>query len=85
LRVVNGLFEGLTRYDPVTARPIPGLAESWEISPDGRVYLFHLRDKLLLVARAAHHRGGRGLFVAARARSANRLRICRPALLSEEC
>jgi oligopeptide transport system substrate-binding protein len=46
LRLVNGIFEGLTRYDPVTARPIPGLAESWEISPDGRVYLFHLRDKL---------------------------------------
>ena len=40
------LFEGLTRYDPVTARPIPGLAEKWEISTDGRVYTFHLRDKL---------------------------------------
>ena len=47
LRVINGLFEGLTRYDPVTARPIPGLAERWEISPDGRVYTFHLRDKLM--------------------------------------
>lgn len=46
MRVVNGIFEGLTRYDPVTARPIPGLAEKWEISPDGRVYLFHLRDQL---------------------------------------
>jgi oligopeptide transport system substrate-binding protein len=47
LRVINGLFEGLTRYDPVTARPIPGLAEKWEISADGRVYTFHLRDRLL--------------------------------------
>ena len=46
LRVINGLFEGLTRYDPVTARPIPGLAENWEISADGRVYIFHLRDRL---------------------------------------
>jgi oligopeptide transport system substrate-binding protein len=46
LRVINGLFEGLTRYDPVTARPIPGLAEKWEISADGRVYTFHLRDRL---------------------------------------
>ena len=34
-RIVIGLFEGLTRLDPQTARPIPGLAESWEISPDG--------------------------------------------------
>jgi oligopeptide transport system substrate-binding protein len=47
LRVINGLFEGLTRYDPGTARPIPGLAETWEISPDGRLYTFHLRDHLL--------------------------------------
>jgi oligopeptide transport system substrate-binding protein len=47
LRVIAGLFEGLTRNDPVTARPIPGLAESWEISPDGCVYTFHLREKLM--------------------------------------
>jgi ABC-type oligopeptide transport system substrate-binding subunit len=37
LRVAAALFEGLTRNDPVTAAPIPGLARSWEISPDGRV------------------------------------------------
>jgi oligopeptide transport system substrate-binding protein len=30
LRVIGALFEGLARNDPVTARPIPGLAESWE-------------------------------------------------------
>src|SRR6266516_13056 len=43
LRIVMALFEGLTRVDPVTARPIPGLAERWEISPDGKTYAFHLR------------------------------------------
>src|SRR5213596_969567 len=42
-RVALELFEGLTRYDPTNAAPIPGLAESWDISPDGRVYTFHLR------------------------------------------
>jgi len=42
-RVVMALFEGLTRYNAQTAQPEPGLAESWEISPDGRVYTFHLR------------------------------------------
>ena len=47
LRAVQGLFEGLTRLDPKTARPIPGLAERWEISPDGRVYTFHLRTNLV--------------------------------------
>jgi oligopeptide transport system substrate-binding protein len=47
MRVVQGLFEGLTRLDPKTSRPIPGLAERWEISPDGKIYTFHLRTNLL--------------------------------------
>jgi len=47
LRVAAALFEGLARNDPVTARPIPGLAESWEMSPDGCTYTFHLRDHLM--------------------------------------
>ena len=42
-RVALELFGGLTRYDPTNARPIPDLAESWDVSPDGRVYTFHLR------------------------------------------
>ncbi|NQU09825.1 peptide ABC transporter substrate-binding protein [bacterium] len=42
-RVVTALFEGLTRNDPATARAIPGVAERWEISPEGTVYTFHLR------------------------------------------
>ncbi|MGO8765552.1 MAG: peptide ABC transporter substrate-binding protein [Limisphaerales bacterium] len=47
MRIVQGLFEGLTRVDPQTSRPIPGLAESWDISPDGRTYTFHLRTNLV--------------------------------------
>ncbi len=43
LRLVRGLFEGLTRLNARTAEPEPGLAERWEISPDGRIYTFHLR------------------------------------------
>ncbi|EEF60693.1 peptide ABC transporter substrate-binding protein [Pedosphaera parvula] len=46
MRIVSSLFEGLTRLDPVTAEPIPGLAEKWEISPDGRIYTFHMRTNL---------------------------------------
>jgi oligopeptide transport system substrate-binding protein len=42
-RVVQAMFEGLARYDHVTGLPIPGLAERWEISADGRVYTFLLR------------------------------------------
>jgi oligopeptide transport system substrate-binding protein len=47
MRVVQGLFEGLLRLDPDTSRPIPGLAERWEISPDGKTCTFHLRTNLV--------------------------------------
>jgi oligopeptide transport system substrate-binding protein len=47
MRIVSGLFEGLTRLEPVGARAVPGLAHHWEISPDGTVYTFHLRTNLL--------------------------------------
>jgi oligopeptide transport system substrate-binding protein len=43
LRIAGSIFEGLARYDPVTGGPVPGLAERWEISPDGRRYRFYLR------------------------------------------
>ncbi len=46
MRVTKALFEGLLRLDGKDARPIPGLAESWEISPDKTVYTFHLRTNL---------------------------------------
>jgi oligopeptide transport system substrate-binding protein len=42
-RIVMSLFEGLMQLDPVTATPIPALAEKWDISPDGKIYTFHLR------------------------------------------
>lgn len=45
-RVAGALFEGLTRFNPLDGRAIPGLAESWEISPDGRRYRFRLRQGL---------------------------------------
>lgn len=42
-RIAWEVFEGLTRYDAKTHAPAPGVAESWEISPDGKTYVFHLR------------------------------------------
>lgn len=45
LRAVRTLWEGLTRHDIHSNdyAPLPGVAERWEISPDGRTYTFHLR------------------------------------------
>src|SRR5215218_5377540 len=41
-RAVSYVFDGLTRFTP-EARVEPGLAERWDISPDGLTYTFHLR------------------------------------------
>lgn len=43
-RIVNALFEGLLRFDRF-GRSCPGVASSWEISPDGLTYTFHLRPE----------------------------------------
>ncbi|MEZ5831576.1 MAG: peptide ABC transporter substrate-binding protein [Dongiaceae bacterium] len=37
------LFEGLTTYS-VDGKVIPGVAESWDVSDDGKTFTFHLRD-----------------------------------------
>ncbi|RKX34602.1 MAG: peptide ABC transporter substrate-binding protein [Verrucomicrobia bacterium] len=42
--IITAVLEGLVREDPVDLHPVPGVAESWEISEDGRVYTFHLRE-----------------------------------------
>src|ERR1044071_8034138 len=41
-RAVGYLFDGLTRFTP-DAKVQPSLAERWDVTPDGRVYTFHLR------------------------------------------
>ncbi|PWW08821.1 oligopeptide transport system substrate-binding protein [Paenibacillus cellulosilyticus] len=41
--VLNGLYEGLTRKDE-NGQNIPGIAEKWDISEDGKTYTFHLRE-----------------------------------------
>ncbi|MFP4076525.1 MAG: ABC transporter substrate-binding protein, partial [Halochromatium sp.] len=43
-RILVNVFEGLVRYRPGTLEPVPALAESWQISEDGRVYTFKLKD-----------------------------------------
>lgn len=43
--IVRDLFEGLTAVGD-DGSAIPAAARSWEVSDDGRVYRFHLRDDL---------------------------------------
>ncbi|HEU4698092.1 MAG TPA: ABC transporter substrate-binding protein, partial [Gemmatimonadales bacterium] len=41
-RFANLVYEGLTMVD-AEGRTVPALADRWTVSPDGRVYRFHLR------------------------------------------
>ncbi len=42
-KIIQALFEPLVSFEPGTLAPVPGLAERWELSADGRTYTFHLR------------------------------------------
>src|SRR4051812_47235958 len=42
INILGDLMVGLTTLD-AAARPIPGIAERWETSPDGLTWTFHLR------------------------------------------
>lgn len=42
-RAVGYIFDGLTNFD-AAANVKPGLAERWDVSTDGRIYTFHLRQ-----------------------------------------
>jgi len=41
--LVRAVYEGLTDLDAKTLAPVPAVAESWEVSEDGRTWTFHLR------------------------------------------
>ncbi len=42
-RILLDTFVGLTQPDP-NGKPIPGMAERWETSTDGKTWIFHLRE-----------------------------------------
>jgi peptide/nickel transport system substrate-binding protein len=41
--IMATIHDGLVRYKPGTVDIEPGLAKSWDVSPDGLTYTFHLR------------------------------------------
>jgi oligopeptide transport system substrate-binding protein len=42
--ILQALFEGLVAKDPATLKPTPGVADKWDVSEDGRIYRFHIRE-----------------------------------------
>jgi oligopeptide transport system substrate-binding protein len=43
-QLFTAIYEGLVTYDPRTLEPIPAAAQSWTVSPNGRVYTFTIRE-----------------------------------------
>lgn len=43
-QIYIGLYEGLVNYKPQTLQAEPAIAQSWEISEDGKSYSFFLRE-----------------------------------------
>lgn len=43
--ILTALFEGLVAEDPKDLSPVPGVAESWKISPDQKTYTFSIRPQ----------------------------------------
>lgn len=43
--ILIALLEGLTVIDEATSQPVAGTAASWDVSPDGLSYTFHLRPE----------------------------------------
>src|SRR5580698_3141102 len=41
--IAANIYSQLLKPDPKTLDPQPDLATSWELSPDGLTYVFHLR------------------------------------------
>jgi oligopeptide transport system substrate-binding protein len=41
-KLIRALFEGLAVKNPYTLEPEPGVAESWDISEDGKLVTFHI-------------------------------------------
>lgn len=44
VRVAQSIFEGLFTESADGSDPVPGVAESWTVSPDGRTWTFTLRE-----------------------------------------
>ncbi|MFN0094009.1 MAG: ABC transporter substrate-binding protein [Dehalococcoidia bacterium] len=45
--IAFNVYSGLTSFDPRTGEPIPDLAQSWTVTPDGKSYTFKLVENAM--------------------------------------
>jgi oligopeptide transport system substrate-binding protein len=60
--LLENLFVGLTNFNHIHNTVEPELAQSWEVSRDGRVWTFHLRDDVFWVRPTESPPGNRQLW-----------------------
>jgi ABC-type transport system substrate-binding protein len=60
-RILMNVYDGLVRYAPGTLEVEPALASAWDVSEDGTVYTFSLRDGVTFHDGSALRRRGRGV------------------------
>lgn len=75
--LMNQVYEGLLRFDSKTNKIIPGLAESYTISEDGKTYTFYLRRGVYFHDDAAF-KDGKGREVRAQDVVYGLSRLCEP-------
>ena len=56
--LIENLFVGLTRFNHEWNQVEPALAESWEVSSNGRQWTFHLRDDVFWVKPTENQKDG---------------------------
>ncbi len=44
VQIINGLYEGLFSYDPLTLEPVPAICESYKLSRDKKTWTFVIKD-----------------------------------------
>lgn len=46
IQIINGLYEGLFSYDPITLQAIPAICESYKLSRDKKTWTFVLKENI---------------------------------------
>lgn len=64
LDLTQNLFAGLTNFNPDTNTIEPELARSWSVGPDGRTWIFNLRDDIFWVRPRSPRPGSKDLWSA---------------------
>ena len=62
--VLNQIADGLTKLDPNTLEPVGALAHKWDVSEDGMVYTFYLRNNVYFHDHACFENGIGRIFTA---------------------